>query len=161
MWDGPFLGKRDRGFISGHLLDFCHWERDEQLSPAQHPDLGDPAHSWLRLLPAPPPPRVARSDVSCRCCVLTVPDRAQARLWGWLAHQAQAAARACQCLPFLEAHTGSFRLAHRGHGSCLEGARLCASAMRAAEEREGKAWLGDPLGRASRAQTTLEVATCL
>lgn len=78
--------------------------------------------------------------MSCRCCVLTVPDRAQARLWGRLVHQAQEAAGACQCLPFLEAHTGSFRLAHRGHGFCLE-KQACASAMGASEERRGKAGL--------------------
>lgn len=83
----------------------------------------------VAVLPPHPPPAAqggSLSDVSCRCRVLTVPDRAQARLWGRLAHPVQAAARACQCLPFLEAHTGSFRLAHKGTRFlclCLAGCR--------------------------------------
>lgn len=60
MWDGPFLGKQDGGLVSGHLLDSCHRERDNQLSPAQRRDLGDPAHSWLCL------PHVAQGG-SLRC----------------------------------------------------------------------------------------------
>lgn len=76
MWDGPFLGKRDRGLVTGHLLDFC-CEHDEQLSQAQ-------CARGTRIWGFQPPhggassrhPRRLCGDVSCHCCVLTVPDSA-------------------------------------------------------------------------------------
>lgn len=76
------------------------------------------------------------------CLVLTVPDSA-----GEGAGAAGApAAGGSLGLPvpaFLEAHTGSFRLACRGQISCLAGA-ASASAMGPAENKKAKPSLGNP-----------------
>lgn len=94
----------------GHLLNFFYQEHDEQLSSTK-------IWGFWHTCGSPHRPAWLSGDVSYRCCVLTVPDSAgevveAAGTW------------ACQCLPFLEAHAGSFRLFLRGTDFLFEGVGL-------------------------------------
>lgn len=136
----------------GSLLGFCCWAHDEQLSWLS---CARGTRTWGFQPPqgsaSPCHPGLLFGDVSRHCCVLTVPDSALGRLWEPLAHPAaQEASGVCQCLPFLEARTCSFRLVRRGQISCLEGVALCLcnGACRSKKgQRQGWTWVSPGQGK--------------
>ena len=167
------LASRTEASVWGLLLGFRCRAHDEQLHPLS-------CAPSTRMWGFRPPqgcassscrPGLLSGDASHHCCVLTVPDGTPGRLRGRLAHPAvQEAAGVCQCLSFLEAHAGSFRLVCRAHISCLEGAALCLcqDGVQRGKKGKGQAGLVYPLGRqgrTGRSQMTLrcdlEAAICL
>lgn len=140
VWAGPFLGRRDAGFVTEHLLDFCCHAHGEQLGWLRVHAVPEWGGSQPPRTVPPPRPQGLYGDVSCRCHVLTIPDSAGEAVGAAVAPDAGGSSG----LPvpaFSGTHTGSFRPACGSQIPRVMGAAWASVCGRQRKERK-RAMLG-------------------